>query len=45
LVSNTVNKTIAAGDTILPAIMATADNATDEIYVTWTIILKIPLTT
>ena len=45
LVSNTVNKTIAAGDTILPAIMATADNATDEIFVTWTIILKIPLTT
>ena len=44
LVSNTVNKTIAAGDTILPAIMATADNATDEIFVTWTIILKIPLT-
>ncbi len=45
LVSNTANKTIFAGDTILPAIMATADNATDEIYVTWTIVLKIPLTT
>ena len=45
LISNTVNKTIVAGDVILPAIMATADNATDEIFVTWTIILKIPLTT
>jgi hypothetical protein len=43
LVSNEVNKTIVAGDVILPAIMATADNATDEIFVTWTIILKIPI--
>ena len=45
LVSNAVNKTIAAGDTILPAIMNSGVNSTDEIFVTWTIILKIPLTT
>jgi len=45
LVSNTVNLTVSAGDALLPAIMGNSSNSTDEIFVTMTIILKIPLTT
>ena len=43
LVSNTTAIDVTAGDALLPAIMG--PDASDEIYVTMTIILKIPLTT
>lgn len=45
LVSNTANLAVSAGDALLPAIMGNSSNSTDEIFVTMTIILKIPLTT
>jgi hypothetical protein len=45
LISNTADLTVQAGDALLPAIMGNSSNSTDEIYVTMTIILKIPLTT
>ena len=45
LVSNTANLAISAGDALLPAIMGNSSNSTDEIFITMTIILKIPLTT
>ena len=45
LVSNTDAFTVTAGDALLPAIMGNDSNTTDEIFVTMTIILKIPLTT
>ena len=45
LVSNTVNLAVTAGDALLPAIMGNTTNSTDEIFVTMTIILKVPLTT
>ena len=45
LVSNTANLAVSAGDALLPAIMGNSSNSTDEIYVTMTIILKVPLTT
>jgi len=43
LVSNTDALTVSAGDVLLPAIMG--PDGSDEIFVTMTIILKIPLTT
>ena len=43
LISNTANLTVQAGDALMPAIMGNSSNSTDEIYVTMTIILKIPL--
>ena len=43
LISNAANLTVQAGDAIMPAIMGNSTNSTDEIYVTMTIILKIPL--
>jgi len=45
LVSNTANLAVTAGDALLPAIMGSSANSSDEIFVTMTIILKIPLTT
>ena len=42
LVSNTTALTVSAGDVLLPAIMG--PDASDEIFVTMTIILKIPVT-
>jgi len=42
LVSNTTALTVSAGDVLLPAIMGPDDS--DEIFITMTIILKIPLT-
>ena len=42
LVSNTTALAVTAGDVLLPAIMG--PDASDEIFVTMTIILKIPLT-
>ena len=45
LISNTANLTVQAGDALIPAIMGNSSNSTDEIFVTMTIILKIPLTT
>jgi len=45
LISNTANLTVQAGDALMPAIMGNSSNSTDEIFVTMTIILKIPLTT
>ena len=45
LVSNTDAVDVSAGDALLPAIMGNSSNTTDEIFVTMTIILKIPLTT
>jgi len=42
LVSNTNALTVSAGDVLLPAIMGPDDS--DEIFVTMTIILKIPVT-
>ena len=45
LVSNTDAVDVSAGDALLPAIMGNSTNTTDEIFVTMTIILKIPLTT
>ena len=45
LVSNTANLAVSAGDALMPAIMGNSSNSTDEIFVTMTIILKIPLTT
>jgi hypothetical protein len=42
LVSNTTAITVSAGDVLLPAIMG--PDASDEIFVTMTIILKIPVT-
>ena len=45
LVSNTDAVAVTAGDALLPAIMGNDSNTTDEIFVTMTIILKIPLTT
>jgi len=42
LVSNTTALTVSAGDVLLPAIMG--PDASDEIFITMTIILKIPLT-
>jgi hypothetical protein len=43
LVSNTDALTVTAGDVLLPAIMG--PDASDEIFITMTIILKVPLTT
>ena len=43
LVSNTDALAVTAGDVLLPAIMG--PDASDEIFITMTIILKIPLTT
>ena len=43
LVSNTDALSVSPGDVLLPAIMG--PDATDEIFVTMTIILKVPLTT
>ena len=43
LVSNTDPLTVSPGDVLLPAIMG--PDASDEIFVTMTIILKVPLTT
>ena len=43
LVSNTDSLSVSPGDVLLPAIMG--PDATDEIFVTMTIILKVPLTT
>jgi hypothetical protein len=45
LVSNIVNLDVAAGDALMPAIMGSDDNSTDEIFVTMTIILATKLTT
>ena len=45
LVSNTANLAVTAGDALLPAIMGSSANSSDEIFVTMTIILKIPLST
>ena len=45
LVSNTANLAVTAGDALLPAIMGSSANSSDEIFITMTIILKIPLTT
>jgi hypothetical protein len=45
LISNTADLTLAAGDALLPAIMGNDASSSDEIMVTMTIILKIPLTT
>ena len=45
LISNTADLTVQAGDALMPAIMGNSSNSTDEIFVTMTIILKIPLTT
>jgi len=43
LISNSANLTVQAGDAILPAIMGNSSNSTDEIYITMTIILKMPV--
>ena len=43
LVSNTDDLAVTAGDVLLPAIMG--PDASDEIFITMTIILKVPLTT
>jgi len=43
LISNTANLQLQAGDALMPAIMGNSTNSTDEIFVTMTIILKIPL--
>ena len=45
LISNTADLAVQAGDALMPAIMGNSSNSTDEIFVTMTIILKIPLTT
>mgnify|MGYP005821399789 CR=1 FL=1 len=45
LISNTADLTVQAGDALMPAIMGNSSNSTDEIFVTMTIILKIPITT
>ena len=43
LISNTANLAVATGDALMPAIMGNDSNSTDEIFVTMTIVLKIPL--
>tara|TARA_R110002020_G_scaffold255034_5_gene468814 strand:+ start:910 stop:2976 length:2067 start_codon:yes stop_codon:yes gene_type:complete len=45
LISNTDDLAVAAGDALMPAIMGNSSNSTDEIFVTMTIMLKIPITT
>jgi len=43
LISNSANLQLQAGDALMPAIMGNDTGATDEIFVSMTIILKIPL--
>ena len=43
LVSNTDELAVTAGDALMPAIMGSSSNSTDEIFITMTIILKIPI--
>jgi len=43
LISNSANLQLQAGDALMPAIMGNDTGATDEIFMSMTIILKIPL--